>query len=238
MIKVIATGSTGNSYLIEANPNERLLIECGIPYKRILEGLDYNISGIQGCLISHEHKDHCKAVDKIIESGINCYMSRGTKEGINFKTNILYRGKIVENLKVFNIGNFRITPFKAQHDTNEPFGYLIYHKEIGSIAFLTDSYYCRYVVNNVNHILIECNYLDEIVDDLPSYRKRVIKSHMSLNTCKETLKAWDLKETKDITLIHISGDNGNPERMQKEIQELTGKKVYIAKPNLIIKGKL
>ena len=58
MIKVIATGSTGNSYLIEANPNERLLIECGIPYKRILEGLDYNISGIQGCLISHEHKDH------------------------------------------------------------------------------------------------------------------------------------------------------------------------------------
>ena len=44
-----------NIYLIEANKNEKLLIECGISYHTILKGIGFNIKGIQGCLISHEH---------------------------------------------------------------------------------------------------------------------------------------------------------------------------------------
>lgn len=54
MLKVLATGSKGNCYLLQAG-NDKLLLECGIPYKEILKGLDFNLNGVQGCLISHEH---------------------------------------------------------------------------------------------------------------------------------------------------------------------------------------
>jgi hypothetical protein len=48
------------------------------------------------------------------------------------------------------------------------------------------------------------------------------------------LKSWDLTGTKDITLILISHENGEPDRFQKEIEELTGIKTYIAESGLII----
>lgn len=54
MLKVLATGSKGNCYILQAG-NDKLLLECGIPYKEILKGLDFNLNGVQGCLISHEH---------------------------------------------------------------------------------------------------------------------------------------------------------------------------------------
>lgn len=54
MIKVLGTGSEGNSYLIEAE-GESLLIECGLPYKQILKGINFNIKGMVGCLITHSH---------------------------------------------------------------------------------------------------------------------------------------------------------------------------------------
>ena len=37
----------------------------------------------------------------------------------------------------------------------------------------------------------------------PSLRNRTIKSHMSYDTCKETLLANDLSEVNNIVLIHL-----------------------------------
>lgn len=58
---------------------------------------------------------------------------------------------------------------------------------------------------------------------------------MCLETLKEALKTWDLKGTEDITLIHLSSENGNPEKFKKEIEELTGVKTNIAVPGLIVR---
>ena len=234
MIKVIATGSTGNSYLIEANENEKLLLECGIPYKQLLKGVDYNLQGIQGCLITHEHMDHCKSVNDMIHVGIDVYMSKGTRKAIKFKTDVKYRIHLVKKGELFKINNFTIIKFEVQHDVNEPLGYLIYHKDLGKILFATDTYYLKNRFMGVRNILIECNYSEDILDNLPPYRARVLRSHMSLETLKKTLKSWDLTGTKNITLIHLSGENGNPDKFQKEIEELTGIKTNIATPGLII----
>lgn len=43
MIKVLASGSTGNSYIIQAE-EEILLLECGINFKEIKQGLDFDLS--------------------------------------------------------------------------------------------------------------------------------------------------------------------------------------------------
>ncbi len=235
MIKVIATGSTGNCYFLETE-NETLILECGISDKRIKKALGFNISKVVGCLITHEHKDHSKSVNEIMKSGIDVYMSEGTASGIEFKDiNYSHRLKYLKHSESYKIGKFLIVSFNTQHDVNEPLGFLIYHKEIGKVIFATDTYYLKSKFQNVDHILIECNYSEDVLPTLPAWRARTIKSHMSLETLKETLKTWNLEGTKDITLVHISHDNGNPDRFQKEIEEMTGIKTYAAMPGLEIK---
>lgn len=235
MIKVIATGSTGNCYFLETE-KEILIVECGISDKNIKKSLDYDLKNVIGCLVTHEHKDHCKSVNEIMKLGIDVYMSEGTAEGIEFK-DIGYKHRLnyLKATETYKIGNFTILPFNTQHDVNEPLGFLIYHKEIGKVLFATDTYYLKNTFMDIDHVLIECNYSEDVLPNLPAWRARTIKSHMSLETLKDTLKHWDLRKTKDITLIHISGDNGNPDRFQKEIEEVTGINTYIGIPGLEIK---
>jgi len=232
MIKVLATGSTGNSYLIKTE-GETLLLELGINFKNIKRDNDFDLSKVVGALVTHEHKDHCKGVADATKCGVDVYMSQGTKEAIGIES---HRIHTIEHNKPFKVGEFTIIPFNTQHDVNEPLGFLIYHHELGKILFATDTYFIKNRFANVDHILIECNYSEEVLPNLPPWRARVIKSHMSLETLKETLSSWDLTGTKDITLVHISGENGNPDKFQSEIQELTGIKTFIGESGLIIQA--
>lgn len=104
------------------------------------------------------------------------------------------------------------------------------------MIFATDTYYLKYKFKDIDHVFIECNYTEEDIKNIEPYRARVFKSHMGLETLKETLKAWDLKKTKEITLIHLSSENADGEYMKNEIEKLTGIPVNIAKKGLVING--
>ena len=54
ILKILSSGSHGNSYILECD-NEQLLIELGISWKDILKGLDYNLTKVRACLVSHQH---------------------------------------------------------------------------------------------------------------------------------------------------------------------------------------
>jgi len=54
VLSVINSNSKGNGYILE-NDNEALLIECGCRLLDVKKALDFNISKVVGCLISHEH---------------------------------------------------------------------------------------------------------------------------------------------------------------------------------------
>ena len=75
MIEIVplASGSRGNCYHI-SDGRTPLLLECGIPYKEIQKGLNFRMSELAGCLISHEHQDHCRAVVDMMKAGVDCYM--------------------------------------------------------------------------------------------------------------------------------------------------------------------
>lgn len=53
-LKILNSGSSGNSYILECN-DEILLIELGLPWKDILNGLNYSegLQKVRGCLTSH-----------------------------------------------------------------------------------------------------------------------------------------------------------------------------------------
>lgn len=238
MIKVISTGSHGNCYILQVE-GEILLLECGVTYKKILKALDFDLSNVKGCLISHEHKDHSKAIDQLIKNGINVYSSKGTFESLGVES---YRAKTIKSEEQFKIGNFTILPFETEHDCEEPLGFLIHHKAIGKLLFATDTYYIKYKFKGLNHILVECNYDNKILETNvesgkvhPVLRGRIIKSHFSLDNLKDFLKASDLTQIKNIILIHLSSSNSCPDYFKTEIERATGKPVIVARDEMEIK---
>lgn len=235
MIEVLGSGSKGNCYILTAG-NEKLILDCGINLLEIKKELNFDLSNVVGCLLTHSHKDHSLSVKGIASTGMDVYSLNEIFE--ECKSNNHRLKKVIAN-KVFKVGNFKIIPFEVNHTHNDrsycpTLGFLIKHPAIGKVLYATDTYYLNYKFDNVDHILIECNYSEEVLDTIPDYRARVLKSHMSLENLKEALKTWDLRNTKDITLIHLSNENGDPEKFKNEIQALTGIKTYIAAKGLKI----
>lgn len=237
-LKILGSSSAGNGYVFD-NGKESLLVECGMPYKSIQKAVDFDISRIKGCVISHEHGDHTKHIHKVLDARIPCYMSAGTAEALKVEDNALVRH--TEEFKAYRLGGFTIQGFSVQHDAAEPFGYLIHHKEMGTVLFATDTYYLKYRFDGLSNILIECNYrLDILEENVEAGRiakpqcDRTIKSHLSYETCKEILLANDLSKVNNIVLIHLSPGNSNASEFMQGIKELTGKTVHIADKGMII----
>lgn len=53
-LKCIASGSSGNSYALISD-KEILLIETGVRLMEVKKNIDFQISKVVGCIISHEH---------------------------------------------------------------------------------------------------------------------------------------------------------------------------------------
>lgn len=235
---VIGSSSAGNCYILE-NGTEALLIEAGVKFKSIKQALGYNISHVVGCIITHEHNDHSTAAGDVMQAGIQVYTSKGTAAALGISNH--HRSTIVENQKKFKAGGFTIMPFEVKHDAAEPVGYWIQHEETGNVLFITDTYYVPFTFKNLNNVIVEANYSQEILDERlrkgasPEFlRNRVLQSHMSLRTCKEFLKANDLSKVNNIVLIHLSDSNSNAAQFQLEVEQMTGKKVHVADSGLII----
>ncbi|WP_331491782.1 MBL fold metallo-hydrolase [Clostridioides difficile] len=214
--------------------NETLILECGVSYKEILKGLDFNLESIVGCLVTHEHKDHSKSLVELTNNGIYVFASKGTLEALGIEN---HRTKIIESEKLFKISNFKIMPFSTKHDAVEPLGFLINHKKIGNLLFITDSYYCEYNFKNLNHIMIECNYSKDLLDSNKEkiyLRNRIVKSHFELSNVINFLKANDLSNTKTITLLHLSEDNSDKNLFIKEVEKNVGIPVMVAEKGLEI----
>lgn len=231
-IQVLASSSRGNCYRI-SDGSIPLLLECGIRFKEIQQKLNFQMSEIAGCLVSHEHMDHCRAVKDVILKGcIDCYMSQGTADALSISN---HRVKIIKAKQSFKLGTWRVLPFDTVHDAAEPLGFLLASQNGEKLLFATDTVYLKYRFSGLTHIMIEANYQTDILQEnvnsgsVPiEVRKRIRRSHFGLEHLKDFFKANDMSRVQEIWLLHLSDNNSDAERFKREIQELTGKMVFIA----------
>jgi phosphoribosyl 1,2-cyclic phosphodiesterase len=227
----LASSSRGNCYLVESDGAAPLLLECGIPMKTIREKLDFSLSGLAGCLISHCHGDHSKAAKDLLKAGVDVWTSEETAEALEIRNhhriNILMAGEQEE------IDEWVVLPFDLHHDI-PTHGFLIGAPNFEKLLFIPDTSYIRNRFESVNIIAIECNYLAEKLSSnvqsgaLPQVvGRRVRRNHMSLDTVIGMLKANDLSVCREIHLIHLSDGNSDAREMQKRVQEATGIATYI-----------
>lgn len=230
-ITVIASGSSGNAYRIDDGETS-LLLDAGIPLRLIKQALNFRVRDIAGCLITHAHGDHAKAAGDLAKAGVDIYTSKGTLDACRLTG---HRMKAVEALKEINIGTFAVLPFDVQHDAPDPLGFLLTSRATGEkLLYFTDTYYIKYRFTGLTHIMGECNYSMDIIEQSvrngyipPELVPRLIKSHMSLDHFLDLLKANDLRQVKQIYLLHLSNNNSDAERFMEAVQKLTGTEVYV-----------
>lgn len=235
-IEVLGTGSSGNCYKVKIG-KATLLLECGLPYKVIQKKLNFKISEIDACLVTHEHMDHAKAVKDLMKAGVDCYMTKGTSEALGIKG---HRLKIFDTwaeskYKTTHLEDVMIQPFGAVHDVKEPVSYFIKTKNNDeTLVFVTDTAYLKYKIPECDVLMIECNYVKARLDENvrlgninTSLRNRIVKNHLSLESLVEALKAASLDRCRKIYLLHLSDGNSDEKLIKRTIQERTGIEVVV-----------
>ena len=244
-LTTIGTGSRGNCYLLTSQTGETLIIEAGMPYSEVAKTIGAAASGIVGCIISHEHRDHCAYTLDYIKQGIDCYMNQSTFESLTrHKAISIIDGEIINSGQIFKVGNFTIMALEVEHDA-PCLMFLVQHSELGKLVYLTDTQYSKWRYNNVDVFMVEANYDRSIVEQrieeasktedtreeltLRMRLKRLSQTHMEINTTIDFLQAnREHNPMCKVILIHTSCENASPADFKLRAQRATGRQVYIA----------
>ena len=201
--EALASSSAGNAYVV-SDKDTRILLECGVSHSKLQKLSGFKLSEFQACLVSHEHKDHAKSVQELIERGMAVYMSQGTAEALETDGT-----ELIGHMEQFNVGSLDIVPFTTFHDAREPLGFLIKSRVDGDVlAFATDTVNLRYKFPGLNILAIEANYDKNILErceKMPEkVRYRISNAHMEIDTLCDYLRGLDLSRCREIHLLHLS----------------------------------
>jgi len=246
ILKCLGSSSSGNCYLLDSK-TECLVLEAGVKFSEVKKALDFNIGKLVGVVASHSHKDHFGHAEEYLKAGIPVYAPEETHKSLSRK----YLNQVVvkpykHGDKPYEIGSFKIYPFPAEHDV-ECFGYVISHPEMGNVIFATDTSFVRQNFKGIkpNHILIEANYSEAIINDLLSKGlidqarvNRTFRTHMSIETCKEFVRANKTASLDSVMLLHLSDGNSNAEQFRREILDAAGNDVRVTVADRGVEVKL
>lgn len=214
--KIIATGSSGNSYLI----NNDLLLDAGASVKKIRQASNFSVPNV---LITHEHQDHSKSIKSLLDYGAKIYMTQGTQIALGVTdVNI----NIIRENQTYKIDNYKITPFKSYHDAIEPVNYQIQVDDL-KILYITDTADIPYNFDDITHLLLEINYTtNKMIYNMTNnpkeypYYKRATETHLSDTTAINWLKNQDLSKLQELYIIHTSENNCDLKELKNKLQEL------------------
>lgn len=231
-IKPIGSGSSGNCYLID-DGNSQLILEAGVNFKKVQQTLNFDLRRLTGLLITHEHGDHIGHLKEFInKTTLPIYATAGTLEA---KQLTGYRYHTIKSSVTYKIGQWQVMPFTVKHDAVEPVGFLIMNEMGERLLYVTDCEFVQYKFSNISYMMIEMNYALDIASENVNdgvlnntLKNRILGSHFEMQSSLDLIKANKSPTLREVWLIHISKNNGDPERFKKATQELTGVPVYLA----------
>lgn len=227
-LKCIATGSTGNCYLLTSDSGETLILDCGIPIKEIKKGLDWNVKDVVGVLCTHKHLDHSKSVKDFEAMGIPVFAPYISEKP----------------MKIGN-GDFRVQAFElttidgnwTHTDANgEPcpiYGFLITHKEMGRMLYITDCELVKWKFKGINHIFLGVNYDKDLIDrDNTGKANHVFRGHLSIDTACDFVKANYSDSLQNVIMCHLSSENSDRDSFIEKMKKVAyGANVDVAERN-------
>lgn len=199
----LASSSHGNAYIVD-DGHTRLLLECGLSFRRLQQLAGFRVSHLDAVLVSHEHKDHSRCAAELIRAGLPVYMSEGTSDALELDDAV-----VIADREQFSVGTMEVVPFRTFHDAAEPLGFLIRSAADGDVlAMATDTVSLAYRFPGVSILALEANYDSAILsrcERIPDkVRRRIVNSHMEIDTLCNYLRTLDLSNCREIWLLHLS----------------------------------
>lgn len=216
-IKVLATGSKGNCYLIE-HDGKILVLDAGIPYKDIVRGTGYKPQLISGVIVTHGHTDHSYSASEMERKGFKVWRP------------YLEEGKCRHKV----LGAFKVLSFDVEHDGEPCVGYIIMvgdRKVLYATDFEVIKY--RFEAMGLTDMLIEVNYTDDMLSEDEYKYSHVLVGHAELNTTKAFIQKHESDKLQNVILVHASAGLDTA-FAEEEIRKVTKANVVTAVKGLEI----
>ena len=138
-----------------------------------------------------------------------------------------------DSCKSMNMGGFTVKPFDlttidgnwTHTDANgEPcpiYGFLITHKEMGRMLYITDCEVIKWRFKGINHILLGTNYDKDLVNvDNQSKANHVFRGHLSIDTACDFVKANYSDSLQNVIMCHLSSENSDSDSFIEKMKKV------------------
>ncbi len=241
-VKVLASGSSGNSLLIDSS-GSRLLVDAGLSARRLEQRLaeaEIEPKSLDGILITHEHGDHAKGL-KIFcsrhEVPVFCNAATADVLGRN-RVDDKIHWHIFQTGKDFQVGKLDISSFSVPHDATEPVGFTL-SDGASTFGVLTDLGFAttavRERVAELDGLLIEANHDTSMLQNDPkrpwSVKQRIVSrhGHLSNDAAAAVIAYCAERHLKHAILGHLSRDCNRADLAAAAVAEkLDGGKLELA----------
>lgn len=150
-----------------------------------------------------------------------------------------------DNHKSMNMGEFTVKSFdlttidgnwthtNADGSECPCYGFLIIHKEMGKMLYITDTELIKWRFEGINHILLGVNYDKDLIDrDNAGKTNHVFRGHLSIDTACDFVKANCSDALQNVIMCHLSSENADKDLFIEKMKKVAcGANVDVAEPN-------
>lgn len=134
--------------------------------------------------------------------------------------------------KSMNMGGFTIKPFdlttidgnwthtNADGTPCPIYGFLITHKEMGRMLYITDCEVVKWRFKDINHILLGVDYDKNLIDTDNPKVSHVFRGHLSIDTACDFVKANDSDSLQNVIMCHLSSENADSDSFIEKMKKV------------------
>lgn len=174
--------------------------------------------GDKGC----DYKSHPPTLDH--SKSLNDFKSMGIP---------IFAPYLGNNCKSMNMGEFTVKPFDlttmdgnwTHTDANGTpcpiYGFLITHKEMGRLLYITDCEVIKWRFKDIDHILLGVNYDKDMVDwSNPAKNNHVFRGHLEIGTACDFVKANYSDHLQNVIMCHLSSENADSDSFIEKMRKV------------------
>ena len=134
--------------------------------------------------------------------------------------------------KSMNMGEFTVKPFdlttvdgrwthtNADGSECPCYGFLITHKEMGRMLYITDTELIKWRFKDINHILLGVNYDKELVDsENQSKNNHIFRGHLEIGTACDFVSANNSSTLQNVIMCHLSSENADSDSFIEKMKK-------------------
>ena len=153
---------------------------------------------------------------------------------------------LCDSRKSMNIGEFTVKPFdlttidgswthtNADGTACPIYGFLITHKEMGRMLYITDCEVIKWRFKDIDHILLGVNYDKDMVDwSNQAKNNHVFRGHLEIGTACDFVKANYSDRLQNVIMCHLSSGNADSDSFIEKMKKVA----CLANVDVAVAGK-